>query len=439
MHSVRCAAAIGCLALSLSISANLVAGRGSTQSEQIPARLTLARLVDPGTRIETGAGPLRFQARSGLRFALHGLIWFDTLEDLFAYIDTQAGRWTFGSDAERQRFADELMRRGVESRIVSMETELPLEVVITHTREDIARAVTALQTTHAPLVFKGWHWQLTTKSYEDAIVRVRDRWSKSLNCWSASPSIPGRVLSNWYIIDEGITLFGAPYDSTEHFWQAVKFHPDVTVGDLRKLLTDVRAQDWRPWLDGLRADQKFYFANAYAVEFLAQNLTADHLAWFDSELARVAKDTERARAAQQRADRPAGLQPRFTALTEKILWGDLADVFHLVVAFANRTPSPPAGVLAIRRALIERRFDGIYLDGYSNGRVGFLSPEFQSLMLEIWKVKFLQIPRLGAVIRSTAGVRLDHFLNDGDSPDIPIPVYVGYLNRIRDMVLEERR
>jgi hypothetical protein len=30
-------------------------------------------------------------------------------------------------------------------------------------------------------------------------------------------------------------------------------------------------------------------------------------------------------------------------------------------------------------------------------------------------------------------IRLEHFLNDGDSPDIPIPVYVGYLNQIRDM------
>ena len=59
-------------------------------------------------------------------------------------------------------------------------------------------------------------------------------------------------------------------------------------------------------------------------------------------------------------------------------------------------------------------------------------------MLEIWKVKFLQMPRFGDVIRSTAGVRLDHFLDDGDSPDIPIPVYVGYLNRIRDLALETR-
>jgi len=30
-------------------------------------------------------------------------------------------------------------------------------------------------------------------------------------------------------------------------------------------------------------------------------------------------------------------------------------------------------------------------------------------------------------------IRLSHFLNDGDSPDIPIPVYIGYLNQIRDL------
>jgi len=30
-------------------------------------------------------------------------------------------------------------------------------------------------------------------------------------------------------------------------------------------------------------------------------------------------------------------------------------------------------------------------------------------------------------------IRLEHFLNDGDSPDIPIPVYVGSLNQIPQM------
>jgi hypothetical protein len=48
------------------------------------------------------------------------------------------------------------------------------------------------------------------------------------------------------------------------------------------------------------------------------------------------------------------------------------------------------------------------------------------------------MPRFGDVIRRTAGMRLDHFLNDGDSPDIPIPIYIGQLNRIRDLALEIR-
>jgi hypothetical protein len=30
-------------------------------------------------------------------------------------------------------------------------------------------------------------------------------------------------------------LYGATYDSTEHFWQAVKYHPDVTVGEVKEL------------------------------------------------------------------------------------------------------------------------------------------------------------------------------------------------------------
>jgi hypothetical protein len=153
----------------------------------------------------------------------------------------------------------------------------------------------------------------------------------------------------------------------------------------------------------------------------------------------VATAGESARAAQQRSGRAAGVVPRFAAVDEKVLWGDLADVLHLIVAFAD-VPGARHGpaLAAVRAALVERRFDAVHLEGYRDGRVGFLSAEFQALMLEIWKVKYLQIPRLREVIRSTAGRRLDHFLNDGDSPDIPIPIYVGYLNRIRDLAMETR-
>ena len=321
------------------------------------ARLTLQRLVDPTTRIEA-------QGRL-VRFALHGLVWFDTLDDLFAHVDREAGRWHFETAAARQAFANGLLQRGVESRVVSMDTVLPLEVVLTHTR--------------------------------------------------------------------------AEHDSTEHFWQAVKYHPDVTVGQLRTLVADLMAIDVGPWLDALAANQQVYFANAYAVEFLERNLDRERLAWFHAELARVAAPNERARAAQQRIGPSAGAAPRFAALDEKVLWGDLADVLHLIMAFEGAPASRDVPALtAFRRSLAARHFDAVYVSGYRTGRIGFLSPEFQALMLEIWRVKFVQMPRLRDVIRSTAGLRLDHFLNDGDSPDIPIPIYVGYLNRIRDMAMETR-
>jgi hypothetical protein len=427
------------LTKSLMLAVALAGSHAEAGAEMVPAqegarspRLTLPRLVDPASRVEIQGRPVRF--------ALHALIRFDTLEDLFAYIDAEAGRWRFESAAERQAYAEELMRRGIESRVVSMETELPLEIVLTHTRDELRRAVQAVNTRHAPLVFKGQHWRLTPEAYRDAFLRVRDRWSTSLNCWSASSSIPGRVLSNWYIIDEGIELFGATYDSTEHFWQAVKYHPDVRVRDLLALLRELAATDWRPWLDALGSDQQFYFANAYAVEFLEHNLTRERLEFFQKELARVAGPDESARAAQQRAGRSPGAHPRFTSLDEKVLWGDLADVLHLIVAFSSRHPVPEAKASAdLRGTLVARRFDAIYLPGYAGGQFGFLSREFQELMLEIWKVKFLATPRFREVIRSTAGVRLDHFLDDGNSPDIPIPVYVGYLNRIREMAMEGTR
>src|SRR6266853_1961774 len=74
----------------------------------------------------------------------------------------------------------------------------------------------------------------------------------------ASPSIPGRVLSNWYPIEEGLQLYGATYDSTEHFWQAVKYHPDVTVADLTELLGILEQKIWGPWLARLDDDRKIY-------------------------------------------------------------------------------------------------------------------------------------------------------------------------------------
>ncbi|MFY9675397.1 MAG: hypothetical protein WAK13_13145, partial [Terriglobales bacterium] len=85
----------------------------------------------------------------------------------------------------------------------------------------------------------------------------------------------------------------------------------------------------------------------------------------------------------------------------------------------------------LRTTLAARHFDAIYL---RDRKMGFISEDFRSLMLEIWRVKYIQMARFGEVIRSIPmEIHVSHFLNDGDSPDIPIPVYVEYLNQIRDL------
>jgi len=366
-------------------------------AQQIP----LQAIVTPSTVVMKDGHPVKF--------AVHAFIEFRSLSELFPYIEAQKQRWK-GSpdDAARERLAQDLLRQGVESRVVSMTDERPLETLITHTGGELRQALAAVK-------------EPAPAGYGDAFLAVQEKWKHSLNCWSASPSIRGRVLSNWYPIEEGIQLHGATYDSTEHFWQAVKYHPEVTVADLTSLLATLEQRDWQPWLARLDADPKLYLPNAYAVEFLRHNLTRERLRWFGDELARQGvRPADRARAVQQRG----AVLFRFTAYEEKVLWGDLADVFHLVFAF-----SPPED--PIRRALAELHFDAIYLDGR---RMDFISQDFRSLMFEVFKVKYLQIPRFREVISSIPmEVRIEHYLNGGDSPDIPIPVYVGYLNRIREM------
>jgi hypothetical protein len=424
------------LAIGLTVSLTLAAAprpagaQGASPTVPAPP-LTLARLVDPSTHVEVN-GRL-------VQVALHGLIRFDSLADLFTYIDEQAGRWTFANAQERQASGDALLNRAVESRIVSMQTELPLEILLTHTRDEVGAAVDK-RYTEKKTVFNGRHWQASVKTYREAFLRVRDRWSTSLNCWSAASSMAGRVLSNWYLIDEGIRLYGATYDSTEHFWQAVKYRPDVTIGQLRSLLAGLGRADWPTWLNALERDHAFAKSNAYALAFLRVNLQPERFAFFDRELQTAGRSDEPARTAQQRIGRGSGEPVRFTALQEKVLWGDLADVFHLIVAFsAELEGSLPQDVVGVRNAMVTHGFGTIALDGYASGRFPFLSSTFQDLMLEIWKVKYLQIPRFGEVIRTTVGRKLDHFLEDGDSPDIPIPVYVGQLNRIRELALAQQK
>jgi hypothetical protein len=368
--------------------------------------LSLQALVTPSTVITKDGRPVTF--------AIHGFIEFKSLAQSFPYIDSQAHRWrpdALSADA-RLQLARDLLREAIESRVISMTDERPLEILVTHTAEELRQALAAVKEPVPP-------------GYAEAFLQVQDKWKHSLNCWSASPSIAGRVLSNWYPIEEGISLYGATYDTTEHFWQSVKYHPDVTVGELHELLTAFEHKDWSAWLARLDDDPNVYLPNAYAVEFLRHNLTKDRLQWFRDELGRQGVlPTDKARQTQERH----GISFRFTAYEEKVLWGDLADVFHLVYFFS--APDDP-----IRAELARHHFDGIYL---GERKMGFISPEFRPLMLEIWKVKYLQMPRFREVIASIPlEIKLSHFLNDGDSPDIPIPIYVGYLNEIREMAIKE--
>jgi hypothetical protein len=365
--------------------------------------VSLQALVTPSTIILKDGHPVTF--------AVHGFIEFKSLKELFSYIESQTQRWNIqgGLDGEQRRqLAEELLRRGIESRVVSMEDERPLETLVTHTSQELRQSL-AQVTEPVPV------------GYREAFLAVQEKWKHSLNCWSASPSIPGRALSNWYPIEEGIVLYGATYDSTEHFWQAVKYQPDVTIADLTALITAFGQRDWGPWLARLDSDAKIYLPNAYAVEFLRHNLARGRLEWFHAELGRHGLNTsDHVRAVQQRGATPF----RFSAFEEKVLWGDLADVFHLVYTF-----SPPDD--PIRKTLAARHFDAVYLRERS---MGFISEDFRSLMLEIWRVKYLKMARFREVISSIPmEIRLSHFLNDGDSPDIPIPVYVEYLNQTREL------
>ena len=363
--------------------------------------LSLQAVVTPSTVIVKNGEPLKF--------AIHGFIEFKSLAEVFAYVDGQTRRWDGKiSEKDRQQLARQLLREGIESRVVSMMDERPLQTLVTHTSEELREAIAKVK---EPLL----------AGYAEEFAVVQEKWKHSLNCWSASPVIAGRVLSNWYPIEEGIKLHGAVYDSTEHFWQAVKYHPDTTIADLTKLIAVLEGRDWDAWLKRLDDDPKIYLANTYAVEFLRYNLRAARLKWFAEELGRHGlKPGDRARSAQQRGE----IAFRFSAFEEKSLWGDLADLLHLVYLFSPADDS-------IRKALAEHHFDRIYL---GDRKMGFISEEFRAEMLAIWKVKFLEMPRFREVIAGIpVEIRLEHFLNDGDSPDIPIPIYVGYLNRIRDM------
>ena len=294
-------------------------------------QLSLQALVTPSTTVLKDGHPVVF--------ALHGFIEFKSLAELFPYIDAQTQHWKpegiLAGDG-RRRLAHELLRRGVESRIISMTDERPLEVLVTHTREELLEALGRVKEPVPP-------------GYAEAFIEVQQKWKHSLNCWSAAPSIPARVLSNWYPIEEGIELYGATYDSTEHFWQAVKYHPAITVAGLTTLLEVLERRDWKPWMARLDDDPNSIYPMPTRSNFCATTWGRNGSTGFamNSAVGACRRRTV-PRLVQQRGTIPF----RFSANEEKILWGDLADLFHLIYTFSQ--PDDP-----IRKSLAESHFDAV--------------------------------------------------------------------------------
>ena len=81
-------------------------------------QISLQTLVNPSTTIIKDGHPLTF--------ALHGFIEFNSLSELFPYIESQTQRWKDASrfdDAARRELARDLLRRGIESRVKSLASD----------------------------------------------------------------------------------------------------------------------------------------------------------------------------------------------------------------------------------------------------------------------------------------------------------------------------
>src|SRR6059058_4606067 len=83
-------------------------------------QVSLQAVVTPSTTILKDGRPVTF--------AIHGFIEFKSLSELFPYIESQTRRWKPDRDIEGAsgRIRQELLRRGIESRVVSMIDERPL-------------------------------------------------------------------------------------------------------------------------------------------------------------------------------------------------------------------------------------------------------------------------------------------------------------------------
>jgi len=129
---------------------------------------SLQALVTPSTILEQDGHPVTF--------ALHGFIEFKSLSELFPYIESQTRRWKDHGgldDAALRELASDSLRRGIESRVISMTDERPLETLLTHTAKELRDALAQMQIQTREPVPPG---------YAKAFLSVQEKWKHSLNC-----------------------------------------------------------------------------------------------------------------------------------------------------------------------------------------------------------------------------------------------------------------
>lgn len=107
-------------------------------------------------------------------YSIHAFIEFKSLHDTFPYIESQSQRWRGSAildAAPGQRLGRQLLHEAIESRVVSMRDERPLELLVTHTTQ---KGKLALAMTNEPF----------STGYEEGFLNVQEKWKRTLNCWS---------------------------------------------------------------------------------------------------------------------------------------------------------------------------------------------------------------------------------------------------------------
>ena len=82
------------------------------------------------------------------------------------------------TEAHRQALGRDLLQRAVESRVISMADERPLETLLTHTRDELRDALAQVR-------------EPTPPGYGDAFLAVQEKWKHAINCWSGYMTIGG--------------------------------------------------------------------------------------------------------------------------------------------------------------------------------------------------------------------------------------------------------